>query len=180
MLNLDPKIISKAVAIKLKKVLPVLISPGQNAYVNGKFIGESGRLISDIIEVCDIEILSGYLMTIDLEKAFDSINHVSLIAALKKYGFGDSFIDWIRILLKNQESCVIKGGHTTKYFKLGRGARQGDPISAYLFILAMEIFFIMIKTNKNTHGLNIFDHEYLYTAYADNATFFLEDLVPSK
>ena len=34
----------------------------------------------------------------------------------------------------------------------------------------------MIKTNKNTHGLNIFDHEYLYAAYADNATFFLEDI----
>ena len=33
----------------------------------------------------------------------------------------------------------------------------------------------MIKTNKNTHGLNIFDHEYLNTAYADNTTFFLED-----
>ena len=55
LMNLDQKIISKASAIKLKKVLPVLISPGQTAYVNGRFIGESGRLISDIIEVCDIE-----------------------------------------------------------------------------------------------------------------------------
>ena len=112
----------------------------------------------------------------NFEKAFDSMNHAFLITAFKKYGFGDNFIDWIKILLNNQESCVINGGHTTKYFKLERGARQGDPISAYLFILALEIFFIMIKTNKNTHGLNIFDHEYLYTAYADNATFFLEDI----
>ena len=119
-------------------------------------------------------------MIIDFEKAFDSMNHVFLIAALKKYGFGDNFIDWIKILLNNQESCVINGGHTTKYFKLERGARQGDPISAYLFILALEIFFIMIKTNKNTHGLNIFDHEYLYTAYADDTTFFLEDISSIK
>ena len=181
LLNLDQKIISKALAIKLKKVLPVLISPGQTAYINGRFIGESGRLISDIIEVCDIEKLSGYFeklinMTINFEKAFDSMNHAFLIAALKKYGFGDNFIDWIKILLNNQESCVINGGHTTKYFKLERGARQGDPISAYLFILALKIFFIIIKTNKNTHGLNIFDHEYLYTVYADNTTFFLEDI----
>ena len=103
LLNLDQKIISKALAIKFIKVLPVLSSPGQNAYVNGRFIGESGRLISHIIEVCDIEKLSGYLMTIDFEKAFDSMNHAFLIAALKKYGFGDNFIDWIKILLKNQE-----------------------------------------------------------------------------
>ena len=60
MLNLDQKIISKALAIKLKKVLPVLISPGQTAYVNGRFIGESGRLISDNIKICDIEKLIGY------------------------------------------------------------------------------------------------------------------------
>ena len=38
----------------------------------------------------------------------------------------------------------------------------------------------MIKTNKNTHGLNIFDHEYLYTAYADDATFFLENISSIK
>ena len=127
MLNLDQKFISKALAIKLKKVLPAFISPGQTAYVNGRFIGESGRLIPDIIEVCDIEKLSGYLMTLDF-KAFDSMNHAFLIAVLKKYGFGVGFIDWIKILLNNQESCVINGGHSTKYFKVERGASQGDPI----------------------------------------------------
>ena len=95
-------------------------------------------------------------MKIDFEKVFYSMNHAFFNAALKKYGFGDNFIDWIKILLNNQESCVINRGHTTKYFKLERGACQGDPISAYLFIIALEIFFIMIKTNKNTHGLNIF------------------------
>ena len=109
------------------------MSPGQTAYVNGRFIGESGRLISDIIKVCDIEKLSGYLMTIDFEKAFDSMNHAFLTAALKKYGFGDNFIDWIKTLLNNQESCVINGGQTTKYFKLERGARQGDPVSASFY-----------------------------------------------
>ena len=83
------------------------------------------------------------------------MNNTFLIAALKKYGFSGNFIDCIKILLNNQESCVIIGGHTTKYCKLERGARQGDSISTYLFILAFEIFFIMIKRNKNTHGSKI-------------------------
>ena len=50
-----------------------------------------------------------------------------------------NFISWGKILLRNQESCVLNGGATTKYFLLGRYARQGDPISIFLFILALEI-----------------------------------------
>ena len=110
--------------------------------------------------------LSGYLLTDDFEKAFDSLNHKFLIAVLKQYGFGDDFIDWILILFNGQESCVINGGHSTKYFPLKRGARQGDPISAYLLVLALEIFFTLIKTNYNIQGIEIFNHEFLYTAYA--------------
>ena len=119
-------------------------------------------------------------MTTDFEKAFDSMKHAFLIAALKKYGFSDNFVDWIIILLKNQESCVINGGHTNKYFKLERGARQGSPISAYFFIFALETFFVIIKTNKNIHDLKIFDHEYLYTAHVKNTTFVLEDISSIK
>ena len=79
------------------------------------------------------------------------------------------------MLLEWEESCIIDGGNMTKYFKLQKGARQGDPVSAYLFILCLEIVFILIKTNKRVQGINIFDHTYLYSVYADDTTFFLED-----
>ena len=78
--------------------------------------------------------------------------------------------------MKNQESYVINGGTTTKYFKPNRGASQGHPISAYLFILALEILFPLIKENPSIKGLNIFDHCYLYSAYADDTTSFLKDI----
>ena len=61
----------------------------------------------------------------------------------------------MQTLLKNQESCVINGGNTTKYFKLERGTRQRDPISAYLFILVLEVVFMLMKQNKNIKGLNL-------------------------
>ena len=89
--------------------------------------------------------MEDFLVKMDLEKAFDSLDHKFLISVLNKFGFGQNFISWIEIILKNQESCVINGGTTTKYFKLNRGARQGDSISAYLFILAFEILFLLIK-----------------------------------
>ena len=75
---------------------------------------------------------------------------------------------WLKILLKNQESCVLNGGTTTKYFLLGRGSCQGDPISAYLFVLALEILFQLIKSKPEVIGFTVFDHCYLYSAYADN------------
>ena len=176
MLNVDQKILSKTLAGRLKNILPKLISPGQTTYVENRFIGESGRLIADILETCDSEKLEGLLLAIDIEKAFDSLEHDFLIAVLEKYGFGGEILNWIKTLLNDQQSCVINGGYTTRYFKLERGTRQGDPISAYLFILALEVFFTLVKSDKNVHGLSIFEHEFLYTAYADDTTFFLKDL----
>ena len=64
----------------------------------------------------------------DIEKVFDSPGHSSLISVSKKFGFGENFNDWIKILLYKQESCIMNGGFTTKYFNLEKGARQGDPI----------------------------------------------------
>ena len=164
LLNLDTKLLSKVLANRMKDVLPSLVKENQIAYVQGRFISEGGRLISDILESTDIFQKSALLLTVDIEKAFDSVNHMFLIATLEHFGFGESFIKWVKILLKNQESCVINGGKTSKYFKLDRGTRQGDPISAYLFILVLEIVFIMIKSNKQIKGLSLFDHEILYTA----------------
>ena len=113
-------------------------------------------------------------MTADIEKAFVSINHSFLMRVLKKFGFGNEFRKWIQILLKNPESCVINGGKTTPYFKLERGTRQGDPISAYLFIIALEVVFSLIKANPNIEDLQFFSHTFLYSAYADYTTLFLK------
>ena len=44
---------------------------------------------------------------------------------LKKFGSGNNFIDWIKRLLTNQESCVINGSSTTSHLKLEKRARQG-------------------------------------------------------
>ena len=106
-------------------------------------------------------------MTIDIEKAFNSLDHTLLISVLEKFGFGKSFIDWIKLFLNEQESCVINGGFITKYFKLEKGERQGDPVSAYLFILCLEILFMLIKNNKNITGIKLFENTFLYSAYAD-------------
>ena len=132
-------------------------------------------MISDVLEICDKLQIKGFLMTVDIEKAFDSISHCLLIKVLEKYCFEKDFIKWIKILLQNQEACIVNGGSTTNYFKLEKGTRQGDPISAYFFILVLEIVFSFTKESQKLNGLDIFDKTILYTAYVDDTTFFLKD-----
>ena len=84
------------------------------------------------------------------------------------------------MLLDSQQSCAINGGNTTPYFNLEQGARQGGPVSAYLFILALEVLFVFIKSNENIKGIEIFKYVFLYTAYADNFTLFSRDILSVK
>ena len=104
LLNMDYKIISKALASRFKKVLPNLISPQQTTYVENRFIGESGRLIADIIEITDVLNKEGFLVTMDIQKVLDLVDHTFLISVLKKSGFGNNFVCWIETLTSKQES----------------------------------------------------------------------------
>ena len=143
--------------------------------MKNRFIDEGGRLISDILEISESLNLKGYIVTADIEKTFDSLSYSFLLACLKKYGYGNDLVKCIEMLFECHESCVINGGNTTKCFKLQKGDRQGDPISAHLFILCLEIVFILIKANKRVKGITIFEHIYLYPAYTDDTAFFLKD-----
>ena len=68
LLNTDTKIISKVLSTGINGVLPYLISSNQTAYVESRFVSESGRLISDILEIAKTLVLEGFLVTIDTEK----------------------------------------------------------------------------------------------------------------
>ena len=131
--------------------------------------------ITDSLQISYNLKIKGFLMTLDIEKVFDSVSHLFLIPAPEKYGFKEDFIKWIQILIKNQEFYVINGRTATNYFKLERGFRQGNIVTAYLFKLVLEIAFLFIIQNENINCLNIFENEFLYTAYVDDTIFFLKD-----
>ena len=77
LLNVDLKIILKAFASRLKTVLPSIISLEQTAYIKKQFIDECGRLISDILSATNNLKIKSFLVTMDIEKAFDSPDHIS-------------------------------------------------------------------------------------------------------
>ena len=70
----------------------------------------------------------------------------------------------------------LTGGKTSKYFKLEKGTRQGDSMSAYLFIILLVVIFWIIKETSNIEGFEIFQKKFIFTAYADDTEFFLKNI----
>ena len=107
LINVDAKIASKTLAKRLEPILPELIQCGQNAYVKGRTIFDAVRTIDDILDYTRYKKMSGILVAIDFEKAFDSLDHTYLFKVLNAFNFGPSFIRWIRVLYSNISSCII-------------------------------------------------------------------------
>ena len=117
-----------------------MIHSDQTAYVTSRYIGESVRLITDILEYTDNNGIEDVLFSADFENAFESTDHTFLFSVLKSNEFGPDFIQWVKTLFNNAESCVINNGLSTGYFPLKRGTWQGDPLSVYLFHAYLRSF----------------------------------------
>ena len=180
LLNLDYKILSKTLSVRLQKYLPKLIHHNQSGFVKGRFIGDAIRSIQDIMSYTNQKKLNGILLFIDFEKAFDTIELPFLRKVLKKFNFGENFVQWIEILYNNISSCVMNNGSTSKYFPVNRGVRQGDPLSPYLFLLVIEILAIKIRENTDIVGFKIKGGIFKLSLYADDMTLAVLDKKSAK
>jgi len=175
LLNTDYKIITKVLASRLQNALKEIISPDQTGYIKGRNIGENIRLIDDVIQYSMCTNMKGYLVLLDFEKAFDSVNISFLKKALEIYAFGPYFRKWIEVLYTEVTSCVTNNGHFSNFFPVTKGIRQGCPISSMLFILVAELLSSYLKHCPDIRGLNIGDDIILITQLADDTTLFLKD-----
>ena len=175
LLNTDYKIIAKALSNRLTKILPFIIEDDQTGYVSGRFIGCNIRLIEDILSQTTKLNIAGILLTIDFEKAFDSIRWDFIRKTLRNFNFGDRFISYISTLYNQITTTVINNGHISSWFNPKRGVRQGCPLSPYLFILAVEVLAISIRQNRNISGLVFNGVEIKVSQLADDTNCVVKD-----
>lgn len=175
LLNIDYKIATKTIANRVKEVLPSIIHQDQTGFVKGRNITESVRTLLDTISYMDLKKQSGLMLFLDLEKAFDTLDKNFMFKALKDFNFGNSFLKWVKTFYHEASSCIMSNGVSSGYFLVNRGVRQGDPLSAYLFIIALEILSHSIREDKEIKGIYINDQETKLVQHADDTTSLLKN-----
>uniref|UniRef100_A0A671X7A5 Reverse transcriptase domain-containing protein n=1 Tax=Sparus aurata TaxID=8175 RepID=A0A671X7A5_SPAAU len=175
LINSDVKILAKVLALRLEKYLPVLIDPDQNGFIKGRQAFHCVRRVLNIIHAKS-EHPDTALLSLDAEKAFDRVEHHYLHEVLSRFGLGNYFSTWVKILYNNSVASVATNNITSKGFKLARGTRQGCPLSPLLFVLAIEPLAIAIRSNQNILGININNMENKIGLFADDIIVFLSHL----
>ena len=168
------KIASGTIANRLKSVINNLRNKDQIGFIKGRYIGENTRLIYDLMSFTEENHVPGLLLLIDFEKAFDSLSWQFIHKALKYLNFGPSLIRWVDIFYKNITSAVSQCGFLTSFFNIGRGCRQGDPLSPYLFIICAEFLSTVIRKNKKIKGIFLNGEEFKVSQFADDTSIFLD------
>ncbi|GKD83620.1 RNA-directed DNA polymerase, eukaryota, reverse transcriptase zinc-binding domain protein [Tanacetum coccineum] len=142
------KCISKILTSRIKGVL-------QSAFIEGKQITDNILLSQELILLSQ-GLFKGYnrkqnikkvSFKIDLQIAYDTISWEFLKETLVMFGFHNTMVSWIMTCVISSKFSINVNGERVGYFKGGRGLRQEDPISPYLFTFVMEVLNLLIKEN---------------------------------
>ena len=173
--NTDYKILAFVMANRVQNVIGNIIDTDQTAYIKGRYMGTNIRLVNDIIDHFEKIQKNGLMFFADFKKAFDSLNWNFMIKALQFLNFGNSFIRWINTIYAAPKACIKNNGYISDSFELHRGIKQGCPISALLFVIAVEVLAIQIRQSQSLKGYNFgtSSKNIKISQYADDCILFL-------
>ncbi|XP_058784217.1 uncharacterized protein LOC131658988 [Vicia villosa] len=141
------KILSKMLAARLKNVLGSLISCNQSAFVPGRNMLDGVLLVNEVIDWAKRNKLSCLLLKVDFDKAYDSLSWNFLRDILVRMGFGKKWMMWMDACIFSSHLSVLVNRSATNDFKVQRGLRQGDPLSPFLFVFAMEGLTYLVRSS---------------------------------
>ena len=171
----DTKILCKALAMRLDPHIPLLTPNDQNSFVKQRQGFHNIRRVLNILyekfDTRDVVIRS-----LDARQAFDQIEWPYLFNVLSRFGFGNNFLKWNRILYTNPTASVLTNGTVSKPVILERSTHQGCPLSPMLFILAIEPLTMARRTQTGLSGIQIGEREHRISLHADDVIMFLTNL----
>ena len=174
-INADYKIIAKALALRLERVLPSIIHLDQTGFVQGRTSTDNLRRYFDILYHTNESNSENVILSVDAEKAFDRVEWKYLMSGLRRFNFGPKFCHWILILYSSPMAVVKTNSNYSKSFLLSRGTRQGCLMSPALFATTIEPLAAMIRSHDHIKGITIGREEHIISLYADDILLYLHD-----
>ncbi|GAU38527.1 hypothetical protein TSUD_148090 [Trifolium subterraneum] len=159
--NVLYKMISKVLANRLKCCLDKCVSQEQSAFVEGKSILDNALIATEVIHALKRKTLGrrGELaLKIDISKVYDKVDWGFLRGVMTKMEFTDVWIRWVMMCVSSVNYSVFINYDRVGPISPGRGLRQGDPLSPYLFILVTECLTTLIHQavgRGDLHGVMI-------------------------
>jgi hypothetical protein len=145
LLNCSFKIFGKLLTGRLEKVSERLVAKELSAFIQGRYILKSVVIAHEVVHSLHKNKDSGVIIKLDYEKAYDRVNLDFLFEILKKRGFSDTWIGWVKMLVLGGSVSVMANGDESSTFKTSKGLRQGDPLSPLLFNLVGDVLTRMLK-----------------------------------
>ena len=93
------------------------------------------------------------IISIDVEKAFDKVQHPFMIKTLNKVGIEGTFLNIIKAIYERPTANIILNRQKLKMFPLRSGIRQGCPLSSLLFNIVLEVLATAIRQEKERKGI---------------------------
>ena len=168
----DIKIVAKILAKRLRLVMYKVISKYQYC-VQGRTIVDCTCQIRDVLYHVNEADLTGAVVNLDWEKAFDRVDWGLIEKTMYKMGFPSNVINWIMILYKNIQSTCLINGYLTKPFKVERGIRQGCPLSMIVYVIFQEPLYNAIEKISSIIPPAIKSEQIKVLGYADDTTGFM-------
>ena len=173
LINVDSKILSKVLARRLENYLPSLINEDQTGFIRGRFSHSNVRRLLNVVQYSSQMQHRALVISLDAEKAFDRVEWRFMWDALDRFGLGEEFINWIKLIYHSPEACILTNGMRSSPFPLGRGTRQGCPLSPLLFALTLEPLAERIRASESIHGITLGKTTHKIALYADDVLLFL-------
>ncbi len=174
----DMKILCKALARRLERYVPSLISNDQNGFVLGRQAFHNiHRVLNIFYEKYDTKDTT--ILSLDAVKAFDGIEWKCLMEVLARFGIGENYRKWIKLLYLDPTAKILTNNLISQPFSLHRGTGQGCPLSPLLFLFAIEPLALAIRQHPKILGIKIEESQHIILLFADDIIIYLSNLTTS-